>query len=429
MSATETKRRKVPVTILTGFLGAGKTTFLTYLMTEKHGKRIAVIQNEFGRKTGIEEAMVIGQDGKSQNEWLELPNGCICCSVRDDFVMTVEKLMEKKRDLFDYILIETTGLADPGQVAGVFWLDDELESALYLDSVITIVDAKHIGRQLQYGLSAEERALASAEGELSSEEQQSAHSDDSASDARSSRVPLNEAQRQIAFADRLIINKTDLVDADELQQIARLVRAINPDVDPLSASYGRVDLDLLLDIHAFDARGHPSLRLPTSAASCTATTTDAAAAAATATPVTSPANRSECAGCSGAGETHTHAHTLSDQEGALAPLPTHLQSVAAHSVVHCGEVTEEQVNLWLADLLWEQGREEDVYRFKGQVAVAGQSQKYVLQGVHSLFELAPSGVPWGKDEVRACSFVFIGRALDSTLLNESFRRYCATKSE
>jgi G3E family GTPase len=294
---------------------------------------------------------------------------------------------------------------------GVFWLDDELESALYLDSVITIVDAKHIRRQLQYGLSAEERAKASAEGELASEErtsiEKSSHAAAEAAESTPHRAPLNEAQRQIAFADRLVINKTDLVDAEELTDIGALVGSINPNVQPLLATYGRVNLDLLLNIHAYDMRLLPEVTAPSSAGG-------------------------ECAACTHtgnegtAGHTHTHTHGRSHhqpEEGS----PTHLQDVAAHSVVHRGEVTEAQVNLWLADLLWEQGREDDVYRFKGQVAVAGEPQKYVLQGVHSLFELAPSGVHWAADEVRESRFVFIGRALDSAQLNQSFVRFCCEK--
>mmetsp|Transcript_7997 Transcript_7997/g.12145 ORF Transcript_7997/g.12145 Transcript_7997/m.12145 type:complete len:162 (-) Transcript_7997:3-488(-) len=135
--------KPVPVTLISGFLGSGKTTLVNYILSEHHGKRIAVIQNEFGDQIGIEEAMTIkDQDGKSTQQWLELPNGCLCCSVRDDLVVTIENLLEKKESKFDYILIETTGLADPGRVASIFWLDDQLESRLYLDAVVILVDSK-----------------------------------------------------------------------------------------------------------------------------------------------------------------------------------------------------------------------------------------------------------------------------------------------
>jgi len=111
--------KKVPVTLITGFLGAGKTTFLNYVLTENHGKRIAVIQNEFGEEIGVETAMVVGKDGEKVQEWLELPNGCMCCTMKSSLVSTLELLI-KKKDSFDYILVESTGMADPGPVAGIF---------------------------------------------------------------------------------------------------------------------------------------------------------------------------------------------------------------------------------------------------------------------------------------------------------------------
>ncbi|KAH3694870.1 hypothetical protein DPMN_082311 [Dreissena polymorpha] len=123
---------KVPVTIITGFLGAGKTTLLNYVLTEQHGKRIAVIMNEFGEGDSIEKSMSVGSDGERYEEWLELRNGCLCCSVKDNGVQAIENLMTKKGK-FDYILLETTGLADPGPIASIFWLDEDLCSDLYLD--------------------------------------------------------------------------------------------------------------------------------------------------------------------------------------------------------------------------------------------------------------------------------------------------------
>ncbi|CAG8698768.1 8595_t:CDS:2 [Dentiscutata erythropus] len=137
---------KVPITIITGFLGSGKTTLLNYILTKQHGKRIAVILNEFGESIGIEKALSINQDGDSFEEWLELQNGCLCCSVKDNGVKAIEDLMQKKGK-FDYILLETTGLADPGPIVSMFWLDDDLGSDIYLDGIVTLVDAKYI---LQY---------------------------------------------------------------------------------------------------------------------------------------------------------------------------------------------------------------------------------------------------------------------------------------
>ncbi|XP_054254150.1 zinc-regulated GTPase metalloprotein activator 1A-like isoform X10 [Indicator indicator] len=134
--------RKIPVTIITGYLGAGKTTLLNYILTEQHNKRIAVILNEFGEGSALEKSLAISQGGELYEEWLELRNGCLCCSVKDNGVKAIENLMQR-RGKFDYILLETTGLADPGAVASIFWVDSELGSDIYLDGVISVVDAKH----------------------------------------------------------------------------------------------------------------------------------------------------------------------------------------------------------------------------------------------------------------------------------------------
>lgn len=139
---------KIPVTIITGYLGAGKTTLLNYILTEQHNKRIAVILNEFGEGSALEKSLAISQGGELYEEWLELRNGCLCCSVkfvssyRDSGVKAIENLMQR-RGKFDYILLETTGLADPGAVASMFWVDSELGSDIYLDGIVSVVDAKH----------------------------------------------------------------------------------------------------------------------------------------------------------------------------------------------------------------------------------------------------------------------------------------------
>jgi G3E family GTPase len=132
---------------VTGFLGSGKTTLMNYILTAQHGRRIAVILNEFGQGSAMEKSMSIGQDGALFEEWLELRNGCLCCSVKDNGVKAIENLMEKSGS-FDYILLETTGLADPVPIAGMFWLDDELGSQIALDGIVTMVDAKNFLRQV-----------------------------------------------------------------------------------------------------------------------------------------------------------------------------------------------------------------------------------------------------------------------------------------
>ncbi|XP_009242769.1 zinc-regulated GTPase metalloprotein activator 1A isoform X3 [Pongo abelii] len=133
---------KIPVTIITGYLGAGKTTLLNYILTEQHSKRVAVILNEFGEGSALEKSLAVSQGGELYEEWLELRNGCLCCSVKDNGLRAMENLMQKKGK-FDYILLETTGLADPGAVASMFWVDAELGSDIYLDGIITIVDSKY----------------------------------------------------------------------------------------------------------------------------------------------------------------------------------------------------------------------------------------------------------------------------------------------
>uniref|UniRef100_A0A8C1YJJ6 COBW domain containing 1 n=1 Tax=Cyprinus carpio TaxID=7962 RepID=A0A8C1YJJ6_CYPCA len=175
---------QIPVTIITGYLGAGKTTLLNYILTEQHNKRIAVILNEFGEGSALEKSLAVSQAGELYEEWLELRNGCLCCSVKDNGLKAIENLMEKKGK-FDYILLETTGLADPGAVASMFWVDAELGSDVYLDGIVTVIDAK-------YGMQVSCCSIL-----------------------------------QIALADLTIINKTDLVNDSELVELRDTVRSIN----------------------------------------------------------------------------------------------------------------------------------------------------------------------------------------------------------
>ena len=173
---------KVPVSILTGFLGSGKTTLLNRILSEEHGKRIAVIENEYG-EVGIDQALVIDAD----EEIFEMSNGCICCTVRGDLIRVLGNLM-KRRDKFDYVLVETTGLADPGPVAQTFFMDDEIRAEFSLDGIVTLVDAAHIEQQL----------------------------------GRS-----DESTEQIAFADVLVLNKTDLVNGEALDTLEARLRDMN----------------------------------------------------------------------------------------------------------------------------------------------------------------------------------------------------------
>ncbi|XP_063466001.1 zinc-regulated GTPase metalloprotein activator 1A isoform X19 [Symphalangus syndactylus] len=202
---------KIPVTIITGYLGAGKTTLLNYILTEQHSKRVAVILNEFGEGSALEKSLAVSHGGELYEEWLELRNGCLCCSVKDNGLRAIENLMQKKGK-FDYILLETTGLADPGAVASMFWVDAELGSDIYLDGIITIVDSK-------YGLK---------------------HLTEEKPDGL-----INEATRQVALADIILINKTDLVPEEDVKKLRTTIR---------------VHLSNVLDLHAFDSLSGISLQ-------------------------------------------------------------------------------------------------------------------------------------------------------------------------
>src|SRR5271154_2312670 len=198
---------KTPVTVLTGYLGAGKTTLLNRILTEDHGKRYAVIVNEFG-EIGIDNDLVVGAD----EEVFEMNNGCVCCTVRGDLIRVVQGLAKRKGG-FDAIIVETTGLADPGPVAQTFFVDDDVKARTVLDSVTTVVDAKHILLRL--------------------------------SDSR-------EALEQIAFADQIVLNKTDLVSDDDLKMIEARLRRLNPLAPIHRAQRSNVPLDAILGRGGFD---------------------------------------------------------------------------------------------------------------------------------------------------------------------------------
>ncbi|KAJ5666768.1 COBW domain-containing protein 1 [Penicillium macrosclerotiorum] len=228
---------RVPITLVTGYLGAGKTTLLNYILKEKHGKKIAVIMNEFGDSSDIEKPLTVNQGGQEVTEWMEVGNGCICCSVKDTGVMALESLMER-RGTFDYILLETTGLADPGNIAPVFWMDEGLGSSIYLDGIVTLVDAKNIMHLLD---------------EPTPEEKADSHNDDHDHDHGSGPV-LSMAHMQISHADVIILNKTDLVTPDELEAVRDRISAINSVAKIHVTDHSRTPQieGVVLDLHAYD---------------------------------------------------------------------------------------------------------------------------------------------------------------------------------
>ncbi|GAD95874.1 CobW domain protein [Paecilomyces variotii No. 5] len=227
---------RVPITLVTGYLGAGKTTLLNYILKEKHGKKIAVIMNEFGDSSDIEKPLTVNEGGKEVTEWLDVGNGCICCSVKDSGVMAIESLMER-RGTFDYILLETTGLADPGNIAPIFWVDDNLGSSIYLDGIVTLVDSKNILRLLD-APAPEEMVTAHEPGETH------AHSG----------PVLSMAHLQISHADVIVLNKTDLVTPEELEKVQDRITAINSAAKIHVTDHSRTPQieGVVLDLHAYD---------------------------------------------------------------------------------------------------------------------------------------------------------------------------------
>mmetsp|Transcript_73164 Transcript_73164/g.211806 ORF Transcript_73164/g.211806 Transcript_73164/m.211806 type:complete len:425 (-) Transcript_73164:94-1368(-) len=329
LKAWRREKKKVPVTILTGFLGSGKTTLLNHILgSDSHGMRFAIIENEFG-EVGVDEKVI---RETADEQIIEVMNGCICCTVRGDLAVALKRLREKTSG-FDGIIIETTGLADPAPVAQTFFVDEEVRLSYSLDGIITVVDAKHILERLR-----EEKP----EG------------------------VENESVEQLAFADRVLLNKCDLVDEKALEEVQKAIRGINANTEIIRTQYGQVDPKRLINIQSFSLEN--VLKMDPEFLN-----TD--------------------------GE---HQHDL---------------SVSSVSVRFEGELNHQQLRMWLSDLMQEQAK--DLFRYKGVLAVKGMPDKFIFQGVHMLFSGGfDERFRWAASEVRECRLVFIGRNLDKAALEQ-----------
>lgn len=243
---------KIPITIVTGYLGSGKSTLLE-MIGRKSKKRLAIILNEFGDSTAIEKSVTIKDSDKNESvqEWLDLGNGCLCCSVKDNGVLAIENLIENSGDKIDYILLETTGIADPAPIAEMFWLDDALAASVYIDGVVTVIDAANIIQCLNdvggHWHRANKHVLEENDEEVTPEKKEQ--------ERKMLEEGISTAHLQLALADAVLVNKIDTIEGDDakLEDICGRVRQINSSSPIHTTSYGDIDLDKILDLHAFEA--------------------------------------------------------------------------------------------------------------------------------------------------------------------------------
>jgi G3E family GTPase len=362
---------KIPVTVITGYLGAGKTTLLNRILTEEHGRRYAVIVNEFG-EIGIDNDLVVGAD----EEVFEMNNGCICCTVRGDLIRIIEGLM-RRRGKFDAIIVETTGLADPAPVAQTFFVDADVKDAARLDAVVTMADAKWLSERLK---------------------------------------DAPEAKTQIAFADVVILNKTDLVTSEELDEIEARIRGINPYASLHRAVKANVPLNAVLERNAFDLER--ILAIEPNFLAAEEHDHDHHAH-----------HDHECGpGCDHEhhGRDHHHhgdecgpdcAHDHHDHDGHGHLKAIHDSEMQSISLRYAGEVDPERFVPWLNELVQKEG--PDILRCKGIVAFRNEPRRFVFQGVHMILD-GDLQREWKDDEKRESRLVFIGRKLKEEEIRRGF---------
>jgi G3E family GTPase len=342
---SEATLEKIPVTVLTGYLGAGKTTLLNRILSEPHGKKYAVIVNEFG-EIGIDNELIVGAD----EEVFEMNNGCICCTVRGDLIRIIDGLMRRKGK-FDAIIVETTGLADPAPVAQTFFVDENVGKKARLDAVVTVADAKWLRDRLR---------------------------------------DAPEAKNQIAFADVILLNKTDLVTAEELREIEARIRGINPYAKlhrtqraqiPLNEVLGQgaFDLERILDIepeflkaddHAHDHDHHHG---------------------------------------------HDHDHDHGHSHGGLKHY--HDEDMQSISLSNDKPLDPDKFFPWVQNLVQVEG--PNILRSKGILSFIDDPQRFAFQGVHMMLD-GDHQRDWRADEPRLSRIVFIGRNLPEDKIRTGF---------
>jgi G3E family GTPase len=347
---------QIPVTVLTGYLGAGKTTLLNRILSEPHGKRYAVVVNEFG-EIGIDNELVVGAD----EEVFEMNNGCICCTVRGDLIRIMEGLM-KRKGRFDAIIVETTGLADPAPVAQTFFMDQDVAERAKLDAVVTVADAKWLSERLK---------------------------------------DAPEAKNQIAFADVVLLNKTDLVSPDELEEVEARIRGLNPYAKVIRSQRCQVPLGEVLDKHAFDLDRILELE-----------------------PAFLDEDEEDEHGHDhdhhhdhDHGRDHDHGHEH-HHHGLKHYHDEDMQSAS----LTVGEVDPAKFMPWVQEIAATEG--QHFLRWKGIVALKGEDRRFVLQGVHMIIE-GDLQRDWKPGETRNSRLVFIGKDLPLEKLKAGFEACAA----